>query len=171
MNTFQEIAQLLGSTFSESHFSQPKPNNPIPYLKLEATHLGDVMRFLANDTSCYFDSLSAISVVDNGSEINTFDLFYNLYSYPFNHSFMLQVVLNRNSPTVSTVSHIWKTADWHEREAFDLFGIQFSGHPDLRRILLPADWDGHPLRKDYQQQNYYHGVKVAWEKPTEPLQS
>ena len=162
------MVELLHTKFGAMHFSQPKPTNPIPYLSLDAAKLGEVMQFLASDKSCYFDHLSAISAVDNGLEANTIDLFYNLYSYPFNNSLMVQVVLNRETPIAPTLSHIWKTADWHEREAFDLFGIQFSGHPDLRRILLPADWEGHPMRKDYQQQNYYHGVKVVWEKPEDP---
>ena len=80
---------------------------------------------------------------------------------------MLKVVFDRAlpneaAPQVPTVSHIWKTADWHEREAFDLMGIQFSNHPDLRRILLPEDWEGHPLRQDYQAQEYYHGIQVKY---------
>jgi NADH-quinone oxidoreductase subunit C len=80
---------------------------------------------------------------------------------------MLKVVVPRNIegqaiPQIPTVSSIWKTADWHEREAFDLMGIEFVGHPDLRRILLPEDWVGHPLRKDYQVQDYYHGIQVKY---------
>jgi len=65
-------------------------------------------------------------------------------------------------PTISTLSHIWRTANWHEREAFDLMGLWFESHPDLRRILLPADWQGHPLRKDYENMETYHGIKVAY---------
>jgi len=75
---------------------------------------------------------------------------------------MLKVVLPRENPEVDSVSQVWRTADWHEREAFDMFGIKFNGHPDLRRLLLPADWEGHPLRKDYKHQEYYRDVKVEY---------
>jgi NADH-quinone oxidoreductase subunit C len=75
----------------------------------------------------------------------------------------LRVVLDREKPEVPSLSGIWKTADWHEREAYDFFGIQFTGHPNLTRILLPADWEGHPLRKDYVEQERYHGIKVKYE--------
>ena len=70
---------------------------------------------------------------------------------------------NREKPEVQSLSSIWKTADWHEREAYDFFGIQFLGHPNLTRILLPADWEGHPLRKDYVEQERYRGIKVKYE--------
>jgi NADH-quinone oxidoreductase subunit C len=80
---------------------------------------------------------------------------------------MLKLEIARNQPgdplpQVPSISHIFRTADWHEREAYDLMGIYFTGHPDLRRILLTADWEGHPLRKDYQLQETYHGIKVAY---------
>ena len=63
-------------------------------------------------------------------------------------------------PDLPTVSHVWRTADWHEREAYDMCGMQFENHPDHRRILLPDDWDGFPLRKDYEVQEFYHGIRV-----------
>ena len=87
---------------------------------------------------------------------------YHLYSIPFHHSLVLKIELDRTNPIVDSVSQLWRTADWHEREAYDFFGIQFHQHPDLRRILLPADWEGFPMRKDYQQQETYHGIKVAY---------
>ena len=101
--------------------------------------------------------------MDNGPEAGTLEVIYNLYSLPLNHSLMLQVKLPREQPIIPSVTEIWKGANWHEREAFDLFGITFEGHPDLRRILLPDDWEGHPLLKDYQQQEYYRGMKVKYE--------
>ncbi|MGL4421139.1 MAG: NADH-quinone oxidoreductase subunit C [Gemmataceae bacterium] len=72
---------------------------------------------------------------------------------------MLKVILPRENPRLPTVSHLWRTADWHEREVYDLFGVQFENHPDLRRILLADDWDGHPLRKDYEFPLEYHGIR------------
>ena len=93
------------------------------------------------------------------------EVIYNLTSIPYEHNLMLKVVVPRNSngstlPSVPSVAHVWRTADWHEREAFDLVGIHFDGHPDLRRILLPTDWVGHPLRTDYQEEEQYHGIKT-----------
>jgi NADH-quinone oxidoreductase subunit C len=92
---------------------------------------------------------------------------YHLYSIPNDFQLTLQCSLaypddNSVLPELSTVSDIWKAAEWHERETFDLVGIEFKNHPDLRRILLPADWDGHPLRKNYTEQEKYHGIRVEY---------
>src|SRR5690606_639093 len=109
---------------------------------------------------------------DNGPEAGTLEVVYHLYSIPYEHSLVLKVTVPRNQPdeplpTIPSVTHIWRTADWHEREIFDLIGINFEGHSDLRRILLPADWTGHPLRKDYQNLEYYHDIRVPYEKHNE----
>jgi NADH-quinone oxidoreductase subunit C len=128
-------------------------------------HQGDLRKVCASvhqHESVFFDMLSCISVVDNGPEAGTLELIYNLYSIPFNHHLALKVMVPRDQAEVDSVQDIWKTANWHEREAYDMFGIKFRGHPDLRRILLPADWTGHPLRKDYKHQEYYRGVKVEY---------
>lgn len=117
---------------------------------------------LHRNEKTYFDMLSCVTAIDNGPTANTMEMIYNLYSIPYNHHLTLKVILTRENPEVPTVSHIWKTADWHEREAFDMFGIIFTGHPDLRRILMPADWEGFPLRKDYKQQEYYRNIKLDY---------
>jgi NADH-quinone oxidoreductase subunit C len=117
---------------------------------------------LNKHTDLYFDSLSCLTALDNGKEAGTMEVVYNLYSIPFNHHLMLRVVLPRENPEVESVTSIWRTANWHEREAFDMYGINFKNHPDLRRILMPADWEGFPLRKDYQQQETYRDIKVAY---------
>ncbi|WP_039054293.1 NADH-quinone oxidoreductase subunit C [Sphingobacterium sp. T2] len=127
--------------------------------------LVDVCRYLRDDSKYYFDFLSNITAVDYFPE-NRFAVVYNLASLPFQRQLTLRVELtmeNRdknNLPEVPSVSSVWRTADWHEREAFDLMGIFFSGHPDLRRILLPDDWQGFPLRKDYEDPESYHGIPI-----------
>ena len=87
---------------------------------------------------------------------------YNLYSIPFGHQLMIKVKLNRDNPAIESVNHFWRSANWLEREVFDMYGVVFLNHPDLRRILMPADWEGHPLRKDYKHQEYYRDIKVEY---------
>jgi NADH-quinone oxidoreductase subunit C len=117
---------------------------------------------LHQNTTTFFDMLSCLTALDNGPQPATMEVIYNLYSIPFNHHLALKVVLPRENPIVDSVTAIWRTADWHEREAFDMFGIKFNGHPDLRRILMPADWEGHPLRKDYKHQETYRDIKIEY---------
>lgn len=117
---------------------------------------------LQQNRETYFDMLSCLTGIDNGVQANTMEVVYNLYSIPFDLHLMIRVVLPRENPTIESVVSIWRTADWHEREAFDMFGIQFTNHPDLRRILLPADWKGYPLRKDYHHEEYYRNIKIEY---------
>lgn len=131
-------------------------------IRLDASDLRAVCLSLYDHPDAYFDMLSCITVLDTGPEAGTLEIIYNLYSIPFNHHLALKVILPRDRAEADSVQDIWKTANWHEREAWDMYGVQFKGHPDLRRILLPADWEGHPLRKDYKQQEYYRGVKVEF---------
>jgi NADH-quinone oxidoreductase subunit C len=110
----------------------------------------------------YFDMLSCVTGIDNGVAANSMEIVYNLYSIPFNHHVAINVLLPRENAEIESVSAIWKTANWHEREIFDMYGIKFRNHNDLRRILMPADWEGHPLRKDYKHQEYYRDIKVEY---------
>ena len=132
-------------------------------LTLRTQDLVAVCDFLWRNPTTYFDSLSCVTAIDLGVDSGQMEVIYTLYSIPFHVTLHLRVVLDREKPEVPSLSGIWKTADWHEREAFDFFGIQFIGHPNLTRILLPADWEGHPLRKDYVEQERYHGIKVKYE--------
>lgn len=124
--------------------------------------------YLRDSPSYYFDFLANISAVDYHPE-NRFALVYNLASLPYQTQMTIRVELtveNRtaeNLPEIPSVASVWRTADWHEREAFDLMGIYFTGHPDLRRILLPDDWEGFPLRKDYEDAESYHGIPIKGE--------
>ncbi|MGI8495135.1 MAG: NADH-quinone oxidoreductase subunit C [Pyrinomonadaceae bacterium] len=110
--------------------------------------IDEVCRFLKAEHQ--FDMLADLCGADRGPEEDPrFEVNYHLFSTKHYNRLRLKVLLSEDDPHVATVVTVWKTADWHERETFDLFGVIFDGHPDLRRILLPSDFDGHALRKDY----------------------
>ncbi|MBO3699124.1 NADH-quinone oxidoreductase subunit C [Roseivirga sp. E12] len=159
--TFEEIISKLKVEFGEEIILSTDENASPSCIELHADHLVETMQYLHQTEGLYFDALSCITGLDNGPETDTMEVIYNLYSIPCDHHLMVKVTLSRKEPLIDSLNSIWKTADWQEREVFDLFGIQFNNHPDLRRILLPADWEGFPLRKDYEHQTYYRGVKVA----------
>lgn len=161
--TFPELTTLLTAQFGSS--LQANTQNLQPYLIVPAEQLVEICQFLRDDERLFFDLLACVTGIDNGPEADTVDVIYNLTSIPYEHDLMLKVVVPRNTtttklPSVPSLAHIWRTADWHERETFDLVGIRFANHPDLRRILLPTDWVGHPLRTDYQEEEQYHGIKT-----------
>jgi NADH-quinone oxidoreductase subunit C len=102
-----------------------------------------------------FDMLADLCGADRGPEEDPrFEVNYHLFSTKHHNRLRLKVLLSEDDPKVTTVTTVWKTANWHERETYDLFGVIFEGHPDLRRILLPSDFDGHALRKDYPLRGY-----------------
>ena len=125
-------------------------------LKKERVH--DICRFLHDEPSLRMDHLSDLTAVDYsaypGDTGLRFEVVYNLISTVFRHRIRLKVRVPEDQPRVDTVTDIWQTANWHERETYDLMGIIFNGHPDLRRILLSEDWIGHPLRKEYPLKGY-----------------
>ncbi|MEO1055108.1 MAG: NADH-quinone oxidoreductase subunit C [Bacteroidota bacterium] len=163
----EEIAQLVRDQCgTESVIDIDLTSSPHSLI-IRQEDIVKVCQELHENEQMYFDMLSCLTGIDNGPEAGTLELIYNLYSIPYDVSLMLKVFVPRNMeqdslPSIDSVAHIWRTADWHERETFDLIGIQFEGHPDLRRILLPANWEGYPLRKDYKHQDYYHGIKVEY---------
>lgn len=107
-------------------------------------------RYLHDEADLRFDHLKDLCGVDylNKKEVR-FEVVYNLYSIRHRHMIRLRAEVPENDTTIHSVTSVWPGADWHERECFDMFGITFKGHPDMRRILLPEDWEGNPLRKDY----------------------
>lgn len=113
----------------------------------------EVCVFLKNEAG--FDMLADLCGVDRGPEEDPrFEVNYHLFSTTHYQRMRLKVLLSEDNASVATVTQVWKTAEWHERETYDLVGIKFDGHPDLRRILLPSDFDGHALRKDYPLRGY-----------------
>jgi len=110
--------------------------------------------YLATEPSLRFSFLSDITTVDRYPIEPRFEVNYHLLSIERRERLRLKVRVPGSEPVVPSVTPVWPTANWHEREIFDLFGIRFEGHPDLRRILMPEEWEGYPLRKDYPVEGY-----------------
>lgn len=117
-------------------------------------HLFGAMEYLLTEPSLAFSFLSDITTVDRFPLEPRFEVNYHLLAMERRDRIRVKVKLPGNDPVVHSVTPLWPGANWHERENFDLFGIQFEGHPDLRRILMPDDWEGYPLRKDYPTEGY-----------------
>lgn len=130
-----------------------------PYLTVERAAIVYICRFLRDDADLRFAVLSDLTALDWPKD-EKIQMVYHLYSYTQRHQIVLKVDLPRDNPTVSTVEGVWKVANWFEREVYDLFGVIFEGHSDLRRIMLPEDWVGYPLRKDYVEQEEYDGIST-----------
>ena len=165
MEMITRVQELLTAEFGGGTVAAVEDTGLQPALVIDRSKLAAVCLFLRDHEDTYFDFLSCISAVDNGVESGSFSVVYHLASIPHRHQLTLKVVVENdrqldNLPVVPTVTDVWRTADWHEREAFDLMGIYFEGHPDLRRILLPEDWEGYPLRKDYEEAEAYHGISI-----------
>lgn len=157
--TAQEIFELLKANFAEGVLSQS--DKPIfEYtIDIHSSILRDVSLFLRDNDALQFNNLMLLSACDDG---NTLSIFYHLDSIPLKHKIVLKASLPRENPEIATVSDIWAHANWEEREAYDMMGIIFLHHPDLRRILMPYDWEfGYPLRKDYKNPEFYQGMKVV----------
>jgi NADH-quinone oxidoreductase subunit C len=105
-----------------------------------------------------FDRLADLTAVDWPSRALRFEVVYHLHSLISNQRLRLKCSLAGDAAEIDSITSVWRSANWHEREVFDLFGIRFRNHPDLKRIMMPEDWDGHPLRKDYP----VHGGKYSY---------
>jgi NADH-quinone oxidoreductase subunit C len=135
-----------------------------PFAVVAADAIVEAASFCKSDPDLAFDNLMCLSAVDYPKETPPrMEVVYHLLSYRHDHTFALKVHLPRENPALATVEGVWGVANWHEREAYDMFGIVFTGHSDLRRILLPDDWVGYPLRKDWVDPDFYNGMHV---KPT-----
>ncbi len=160
MTPAQIISKLIakfGDAIVESY-----PDDKHPRVYVMADPWRDIAEYLHADAELAFDWLASITAVDYVAD-NELAAVYDLMSTKHDHWFAVKVLVDRDTPAIPTTCDLWPAGNWHEREAFDLMGIVFDGHPDLRRILLPEDWEGHPLRKDYAFPREYHGIPGTYE--------
>lgn len=175
MKTNEEVFQLIKTQFPDLVLEFV--NVPFePLIKIAPKDIKDVSLYLRDAEGLLFDSLMCLSGVDdaNGEKIpdadgtvvikgGTLSVYYHLESTKIRHKLTLKVSVPRENPETVSVESVWKSADWHEREAYDMFGIIFNEHPNLIRILMPYDWDaGYPLRKDYKNPEFYQGMKIPY---------
>jgi len=154
-----ELIESIKSLNSSIKFDEDSQS----FLLEEIDNWGEVAKALKEEKD--FDYLMCITSLD--FENNQLGLVYNIHSTKNKISIEFKLLFTEET-LIPSIESLWKTADWHEREAFDMMGIKFSGHPNMKRILLPEDWEGHPLRKNYKVQDYYHGMyipkdKTEWE--------
>ena len=154
--TFKQVYEKLQGRFPEGVESIVEcPGDAFCVLKADS--LVEACRYLRDDPDLAFELLSCVSGTDDKKD---FWVVYHLTSVSENHRAVLKVKVDRENPSVPSVAGVWTAADWHERETYDMYGIVFDGHPDLRRILLPEDWPGYPLRKDYEFPDEYQGIPL-----------
>ena len=165
MEEKQIIEKVIGA-FAGVSFEKIEENTDHPLLIVPAEEIADVCSYLRDESELRMDTLANLSCVDEGDNLS---VVYHLFSLHHRHFSVLKVSVAREKPEIPTVQPIWPGAGWFEREAYDLMGIHFAGHPDLRRIMMPDDWVGHPLRKDYEEQEEYHGMGTSRTNPMDTL--
>ncbi|HTR65513.1 MAG TPA: NADH-quinone oxidoreductase subunit C [Terriglobales bacterium] len=152
MKNHPAVARLLG--WNPSAVQGAKFDREEMSLYVDRPFLREACMLLRDNPSCPFNFLSDVTCVDWYPSEPRFEVIYHLFSIPKKERVRLKVKLSGEAPAVESVTSVWPAANYFEREVFDLFGIRFTGHPYLRRILMPEDWEGYPLRKDYPVEGY-----------------
>ncbi len=143
-----EIVERLKEEFSGEIVDVKQFRDQV-FVTVKRERIVDICRYLHDRTDIGMNYLADLCGVDYPGRRQRFEVVYNLYSIKYKHRLMIKVPIPESDPSVDSVVPVWNGANWHEREACDMYGIVFNGHPDLRRILMPEDWEGYPLRKDY----------------------
>jgi NADH-quinone oxidoreductase subunit C len=156
--TSEEIHSALAAKFGAEKIAALSPANRDAFLVIQPADLVELCTYLKQELG--FDCLMNLSAIDWPKK-NQIEVVYHLWSYAKKHAFILKLSLDRAAPEVASLYPVWKAADWLEREQYDLLGVIFTGHPDLRRIMLPDDWVGHPLRKDYKEEASWHNITTT----------
>lgn len=158
--TPQEIHEKIKLQFPNAVLESKTEGVVDPFIKIAPEFMADIASFIRGNEELDFDFLMCLSGIDYGK--GTLGAVYNIFSMKHRHKLNLKVEVPKDKAELPSVSQIWNTANWHEREVYDLIGIIFVGHPDPRRILMPYDWEGHPLRKDYKTPEFYQGMKIPY---------
>jgi NADH-quinone oxidoreductase subunit C len=161
--TPQEIHARLTGRFGDAVGPMAETKRD-PFFTVGKGELVEVCRFAKDDPDLALDALEDLTALD-WPQRSAIELVVHLFSFRHRHAVVLKVVLDRAAPSVPTLSGVWRVAEWFEREVLDLFGVTFEGHPDPRRIMLPDDWQGWPLRKDYVEAGGWHGIGNERENP------
>ncbi|MDR9365705.1 NADH-quinone oxidoreductase subunit C [Rhodohalobacter sulfatireducens] len=156
----EEIFNYLRENNEEAGLEYQTGDIGEPWILVEASSLKPVMKTLRDDPQLLFDVLMCLSGVHYQKE-EELGVTYHINSTSLGHKLAIKVRVPIDNPHVPSVESIWKTANWHEREAWDMVGVIFDEHPNHKRILCPEDWEGHPLRKDYVQQEFYQGMPTG----------
>ncbi len=157
--TEQEIYADLSGKFGDKVLEFMEEGTQNPTVVVNPLGLVKIVGYLKDTETLQFDSLMNLAGHDPGAELEL-SVIYHLYSTTLQHYITLKTFVPREESVVDSVANIYGTADWHERETFDLYGIKFEGHPDLKRILMEDDWEGYPLRKDYVAAEFYRGMRI-----------
>ncbi len=161
--TPQEIQAALAGKFGEAVGPMAETKRD-PFFTVRKDAIAEVCRFAKEDPALAMDALEDLTALDWPAR-NVIEVVLHLWSFRHRHGACLKIELPREAPAMATLTGVWRAADWFEREVLDLFGVTFEGHPDPRRIMLPDDWEGHPLRKDYQEHGGWHGIGNERENP------
>jgi len=161
--TFEQIHQRLAGKFGEA-VGPLQPAKKDPFCTFAPARLLEICRFLKSEPDLAFDFLEDLTATDH-PKLNLIRVVYHFYSYPHRHMFIAKAEVNRQISELDSVEQLWKSANWMEREVYDLFGVRFKGHSDLRRILMPDDWVGAPLRKDYSEAGGYRDISNVRDNP------
>ena len=179
MMNSQQIIEILRVRFGPKILAafpaEPGRSDKHPRVHVDAADWRQLAEFIQGDPRLQLDWLACLSGMDYAAD-KKLAVVYDLYSFELKHTFAVKVFCDRDAAHIPSVCDLWPAANWHEREAFDMFGIVFDGHPNLERLLCAEEWVGYPLRKDYVFPKEYHGIPAeltlewdpSWKQPAKP---
>lgn len=165
--TEQSLSEKVAAALEKKFPNTLESEDVNGHIQMNSKNWFEIAQYLRDNPDFLFDSLQCVTGYDFGENENL-EVRYNLHSMTHHHAIEIRIKIDRNYPQIPSIEQVWRIGDWFERETYDMYGIEFTGHRNLTRILCPEDWEGWPLRKDYETQETYHGivvpkVKDGWE--------